>query len=86
MPPASQLRTVLSPGKRAKVRTIELNKATRASSDEVVPLSPRKKSPLDGANLENNENIDRLLDGPPVDESSSSEDDNDMELDKVPAQ
>lgn len=38
-----------------------------------MPISPRKREFLDGANLENSENIDRVLDQMPVDADSSSE-------------
>ena len=72
-PPGSPLRTVLSPEKRAKVRTLELDKATRSPNDDIAPLSPRKKTFLEKANLENSENIDKVLDNMPTEDSSSSD-------------
>ena len=66
---------MLSPEKRAKVRTIELDNALRPRNDEGVPISPRKRNFLDSVNLENSENIDKVLDGMPVEDSSSSDED-----------
>ena len=74
---------MLSPEKRAKVRTIELDKALRPRNDESVPISLRKRNFLDSVNLENSENIDKVLDRMPVEDSSSSDEDV-MMLDGTP--
>ena len=66
---------MLSPEKRARARTLELDKALRPRDDEAVPLSPRKRNFLDSVNLENSENIDKVLDRMPVEDSSSSDED-----------
>jgi hypothetical protein len=42
--------------------------------DDGMPISPRKKGLLESANLENDEDIDRVLDQMPDDASSSEED------------
>ena len=52
-----------------------------APADGVAPISPREHEFLDGANLENSENIDRVLDQMPVDGDSSSEEE--MEVEKL---
>jgi hypothetical protein len=52
------------------------NVASLAMNVDRVPLSPRKKGLLDGARLETEESIDRVLDQMPVDgdgDSSSDE-------------
>ena len=80
----SPLRTALSPGKRAKARTLELDKALRIPNDDAIPLSPRKRKYLDSANLESNQRIDQVLDNMPIEDSSgSSSDDDDMKIDVI---
>ena len=51
--------------------------------DDGVPLSPRKKGLLDGANLESEESIDRVLDllGQEEGSGSSEEEDDDGDID-----
>ena len=40
---------------------------------DMIPLSPRKRGILDGVRLETDENIEKMMDVMPVDDSSSEE-------------
>ena len=43
------------------------------ADEDSIPLSPRKRGLLDSVHLETDENIDKLLDQMPVDDSSDDE-------------
>ena len=80
----SPLRGLLSQDRRRKELPPTLPRVVNIPNDDAVPISPRKKNFLDNVNLENNENIDRVLDQMPAEEESSS-DEEVMSLGAVPS-